>query len=135
MLPPPRTSAPIAAITSGRTVTNWSIDLVVGVGESALDAAAYALDGGAEAGLHVPGKVEVDQAIGGADLDFGIVIVRGQDQGVQRPRAGQLLDGFHAHVDAGVFQEFSQPRNGRAAGLADLANVLGPDILSGGGSD
>ena len=69
------------------------------------------------------------------DLHFGIVIVRGQDQGVQRPSAGQLLDGFHAHVGAGVFQEFGQPRNRRAAGLADLANVFGPDILGGGGGD
>ena len=109
--------------------------LVVGIGEFALDAAAHALDGGAEAGLHVAGKVEVDQAIGGLDLDFGIVIVRRQDQGVQRPRAGQLLDGLDTHVDAGVLQEFRQPRNRRAAGLADLANVLGPDVLGGGGGD
>ncbi len=39
-------------------------DLIVGVGEFTLDAAAHTLDGGAEAGLHVAGHVEVDQAIG-----------------------------------------------------------------------
>ena len=110
-------------------------DLVVGIGEFALDAAAHALDGGAEAGLHVPGQVEVDQAIGGLDLHFGIVIVRGQNQRVQRARVGQLFDGFHAHIGVGVLEEFGQPRNGRAAALADLANVLGADILCSGGSD
>ena len=61
--------------------------------------------------------------------------LRGQDQGVQRPRVGQLFDGFHAHIGARVLEEFGEPRNRRAAALADLANVLGTDILCRGGSD
>ena len=57
--------------------------LIVGVGELALDAGADASQRRREAGLHVTGQVEIHQPIGGADLHFGIVIVRGLDQRIE----------------------------------------------------
>ena len=49
----------------------------------------------------VAGQIEIHQTVGGADLHLGVVILGGQDQRIEaalRP-IGNLLDGFHAHVD------------------------------------
>ena len=107
--------------------------LVVGVGEFALDAGAHTPYRRPEAGLDIPGQVEVHQPVGGADLDFGIVVLRGQDQRIEaalRADLGDLPYGLDTHVSGLVLQQFLEPRNGAGAGLGDLADVLGTDVSS-----
>ena len=48
--------------------------LIVGVGEFAFDACADALERSTKASLDVTRQIEIDQAVGGANLHFGIVI-------------------------------------------------------------
>ena len=106
--------------------------LVVGVREHALDARADALQRADGAGLHVTRIVEVDQTVRGARLHFRIVVARGFNQRIQASRRAdfrELLHGFQAHIPGRVLQESLKPGNGAGAALADLANILGADIL------
>ncbi len=74
---------------------------VVGVREFAFDRIPGARKRSAEPGLDVTRDVDVHQAVGGADLHFGIVIADGLDQTVHRLRTADLyqrLDRLNAHV-------------------------------------
>ena len=82
----------------------------------------------AEAGLHVAGQVEIHQAVGGADLHFGIVVARGLHQRVEaalRADLGDLFDRLDADVEVRVLQQLLEPRDGVRAAFADFADVFG----------
>ena len=70
MLPPPRVSFPIAVNHFGTDGHPRIDDIAI----LAIEAAANRCAEAGHAGLHVSGDVEVDQAVGGADLDFRIVV-------------------------------------------------------------
>ena len=88
---------------------------------------------GADAGLHIAGKVEVHQAVGGEDLHFGIVIAGwpaiSGSRLARRADFGDLLDGFEAHRGIRVLQQVLEFGDGAGAGLGHLADIFGTHIL------
>ena len=93
--------APSAAMTSGRTSTYGSITWSLVSVNLPLMPRAHALQRRAEAGLHVARQIEIDQAVGRADLHFGIVVPSRQNQRVEAALACQLGELFD-HLDADV---------------------------------
>ena len=87
--------------------------------------------------LHVAGQVEVHQAVGGADLHFGVVILGGEDQGDRgcARRSVSCLTASTRTSALGFLRSSVSLGNRRSARLADLAHVLGADILRGSGSE
>ena len=80
-------------------------DLIVGVAELRLNGVADALEGSAHPGLDVARQVHVDQAVGRADLDFGIAVARRDHQRIDRLGAADLdqrLHRFNAHAQVGI---------------------------------
>ena len=83
-------------------------DLVVGVGELALDALAHPLQLRAQARAHVAGQVEIHQAVGGANLDFGVAVACGFDQWIEAALRADVHDGFDcldADVEIGILEQ------------------------------
>ena len=67
-------------------------------------------------GLEIARQIDVHQAVGGADLDFRIGVVRRPDQrihGLRAPDVIQRLHRFDAHAQIGIAHEGSEFRESR----------------------
>ena len=108
--------------------------LVVGVRELGFQRVAGDAQGAGDAVLHIAGKVEVDQAVGGQHFHAHIAVAGGQDQRVEAAAgadAGELADHLRAHFRVGIAQQFHHFGDGPRATLGQFADVLRLDGLLG----
>lgn len=75
---------------------------------------------------YVSWQVEIDEAVGGANLNFGVFIVRGLAERIKtgfRPDLDNRLDGFDADISIGIAQILRKRRNGLGISFAEIADA------------
>src|SRR6202011_777621 len=75
----------------------WDLDvrgnhLVVRIREVSFDRRSDALDGRRQTGLEIPGKIEIDDTVSGADLDLGVNVAESLDERSEAPGTAYFID-------------------------------------------
>ena len=114
---------------------NVRIDhLVVGVRELAFDGLARALQPGAQSRAHVSWQIEVHQAVGSANLNFGVAVASRFDQRIETPLRADFHDRFHrlnADVEFRILQQRLELGKGVRAALSQFADIFRTRDLGG----